>query len=74
MKDFLLFSKTLLQHKEHLFSILLMTILMAASIIWGIHEEQTYLKQIYFVCSAWSLAVVVFIFSYAYRHRDELIK
>lgn len=74
MKDFLLFSKTLLQHKEHLFSILLMTILMIASIIWGIREEQAYLKQIYFLCSAWSLAVVAFIFGYAYHHRDEVIE
>ncbi|RDV15571.1 hypothetical protein DXT99_08780 [Pontibacter diazotrophicus] len=74
MKDFLLFSKTLLQYKEHLLSVLFMTILMIGSLVLGIREEQLYLKQIYFVCSAWGLAVVVFIFSYAYRHKDELIK
>lgn len=74
MKDFLLFSKTLLRDKEHLFRVLFMTFLMIALVIWGVREEQAYLKQIYFLCSAWSLAVVLFIFGYSYRHRDELVK
>ncbi|WP_460921886.1 hypothetical protein [Pontibacter brevis] len=72
MKDFLLFSKTLLRDKEHLLRILFMTFLMIALAVWGAREEQAYLKQIYFVCSAWSLAMVAFIFGYSYRHRNEV--
>ncbi|WP_162051502.1 hypothetical protein [Pontibacter pamirensis] len=74
MKDFIFFSKTLLRDKEHLLRVLFMTLLMIALVVWGIREEQAYLKQIYYLCSAWSLAVVAFIFGYAYHHRDELIK
>ena len=71
MKSFLLFSKTFLRDKEHLFRVLFMTALMLALVFWGTLEEQAYLKQIYFLCSAWSLAVVVFILGYSYCHRDE---
>lgn len=71
MKDFFLFSKTLLRDKAHLLRVLFMTCLMLALVYWGTLEEQAYLKQIYFVCSAWSLAVVVFILGYSYYHRDE---
>ena len=71
MKDFLLFSKTLLRDKEHLLRVLFMTFLMMALIVWGVQEEQAYLKQIYFLCSAWSLAVIMFIFGYSYLQRNE---
>lgn len=72
MKDFFLFSKTLLRDKEHLLRILFMTFLMVALVAWGLREEQAYLKQIYFLCSAWSLAVVLFIFGYSYYQRNEV--
>lgn len=72
MKDFFLFSKTLLRDKEHLLRVLFMTFLMVALVAWGLREEQAYLKQIYFLCSAWSLAVVLFIFGYSYYQRNEV--
>ncbi|MFD3001070.1 hypothetical protein ACFS7Z_11895 [Pontibacter toksunensis] len=72
MKDFLLFSKTLLRDKEHLLRVLFMTFLMVALVIWGMREEQAYLKQLYFLCSAWSLAMVLFIFGYSYYQRNEV--
>lgn len=68
MKDFLLFSKTFLRGKDHLLRVLFMTLLMIALAVWGTLEEQAYLKQIYFLCSAWSLAVVMFILGYSYHH------
>lgn len=72
MKDFFLFSKTLLRDKEHLLRVLFMTFLMVALVAWGLREEQAYLKQIYFLCAAWSLAVVLFIFGYSYYQRNEV--
>lgn len=72
MKDFFLFSKTLLRDKEHLLRVLFMTFLMVVLVAWGLREEQAYLKQIYFLCSAWSLAVVLFIFGYSYYQRNEV--
>ena len=71
MKDFLLFSKTFLRDKDHLLRILFMTIMMTALLVWGIREEQSYLQQIYFVCAAWSLAMVLFIFGYSYYQRNS---